>query len=93
MEHFSSNVRNERMKWSIAGFLPRRVAWITAILSLLLVPVHFHVSCDLSGIIGMYSYILLGITGVLSLADKTGRKAMPFGLAVIGIVAHTLCTH
>lgn len=82
-----------KTKWNMTGFSPRRVAWITAVMSLLLVPAHFYVSCDMSGRIAMSGYILLGITGVLSLADKTGKKALPFGVAIVGIVAHTLCTH
>jgi len=81
------------MKWRATGFSPRRVAWTTAVLSLLLVPAHFYVSCYLSGRVAMAGIGLLAITGLLSLADRTENRAIPFMLAVAGIVAHMLCTH
>jgi hypothetical protein len=74
-------------------FSPRRVAWVTAMLSVLLIPCHFFVSCDLSGRLAMSGIGLVFITGFFSLADKTGKKALPFGLAVVGLIGHTLCTH
>jgi len=75
------------------NFSPRRVAWATAILSVLLIPCHFFVSCDLSGRLAMSGIGLVFVTGIFSLADKTGRKTLPFGLAVVGLIGHILCTH
>ena len=74
-------------------FSARRMAWVTAVMSLLLIPGHFFVSCDLSGRLAMCGIGLVLITGMFSLADRTGKKALPFGLAVVGLVGHTLCTH
>lgn len=75
------------------GVSPRRVAWVAAVMSLLLIPCHFFVSCDLSGRIAMSGIGLVFITGMFTLADRTGKKALPFGLAVVGLIGHTLCTH
>ena len=74
-------------------FSSRRVAWVTACMSLLLIPCHCFVSCDLSGHLAMSGIGLVVITGLFSLADRTGKKALPFGLALAGLVGHTLCTH
>ena len=69
------------------------MAWVTAAMSLILIPTHFFVSCDLSGRVGMSGIGLVVITGLFTLADRTGKKALPFGLAVVGLIGHTLCTH
>lgn len=81
------------MERSMTEFSPRRIAWVTAILSLLLAPAHAWVSCQMSGQIALCGVTLVFITGILSLADKTGKKAIPFAIAVIGLMAHILCTH
>ena len=77
----------------VAGFSPRRVAWITASLSLALVPVHFYVSCEMSGRLACSDFGLLCLTIGLSVADRSGKKGSPIALAVIGFIAHGLCTH
>jgi uncharacterized membrane protein HdeD (DUF308 family) len=81
------------MNWSITGFNPRRVAWIVAVLSLLLVPIHLYVPCEASARVMMFGVALLFLTGFLEMADRSGKKAGPFWLALVAVVAHILCTH
>ncbi len=81
------------MKQEEMRFSPRRVAWVTSTLSVLLVPCHFWVSCALSGRLAISGIGLVVVTGLFNLADKTGKKALPFGFALVGLVGHTLCTH
>jgi hypothetical protein len=81
------------MSWSITGFNPRRVAWMTAVLSLLLLPIHFYVPCEASAIVMMFGIALLFLTGFLEIADRSGKKAGPFWLALVGVLAHSLVAH
>ncbi len=74
------------------SFSPRRVAWVTASISMLLVPVHFWVSCAVSGRLAIAGAVLVAITAMLSLADK-GKSGAPIGIALVSLVGHTLCTH
>ena len=81
------------MKWKIAGFSSRRVALVVAILSLALVPIHFFVSCEMSGLIWFCGKLLIAITGVLTMIDASGKMAFPLTLAVIALIGHLLFTH
>jgi len=81
------------MNWSITGFNPRRVAWMIAVLSLLLLPIHFYVPCEASAIVMMFGIALLFLTGFLEMADRSGKKAGPFWLALVGVLAHVMCAH
>lgn len=69
------------------------MAWVTAFLCVLLVPCHFWVSCGVSVRLFMSSFGLVVVTSVFSLADKSERKAWPFGLAIVGLMGHGLCAH
>jgi hypothetical protein len=81
------------MKWKLTGFSPHRVAWVSAILSLAMVPMHFYVSCEMSFRVSLCGVVLLVITGGLALIDRSRKTAKPLMLAVIGLVAHMMCVH
>jgi hypothetical protein len=81
------------MSWSITGFNPRRVAWMTVVLSLLLLPIHFYVPCEASAIVMMFGIAMLFLTGFLELADRSGKKAGPFWLALVSVLTHSLLAH
>jgi hypothetical protein len=81
------------MNLSMTGFSPRRVAWATAFLSLFLVPVHSHVPCEVSSLIMVFGIGLLLLTGILSLTDRSGKKVGPFWVALVAVLAHSLCVH
>lgn len=74
-------------------FSPQRVAWIAAVMSQLLIPCHFFVSCDRSDRLTLSVIGLVLISCQFTLADRTGKRTRLFGLAVVGMVAHTLSTH
>jgi hypothetical protein len=82
------------MELNVRGFSPRRVAVITAILSLTLVPVHFYVSCQMSEKVAIAGMVLFLLAGGLAVADRGGKgAAFPLVLAIVGFLAHGLCTH
>jgi uncharacterized membrane protein HdeD (DUF308 family) len=64
-----------------------------AVLSLLLVPIHFYVPCAASAIVMMFGIALLFLMGFLEMADRSGKKAGPFWLALLGVLAHVMCAH
>ena len=64
-----------------------------AVLSVLLVPIHFYVPCEASAIVMMFGIALLFLTGFLEIADRSGKKAGPFWLALVGVLAHSLLAH
>ena len=77
----------------LTGFSPRRVAWITASLTVALVPVHFFVSCEMSGRTCFASIILSVITVGLAVADQSGKQKYPILLALVGLIANMMCVH
>ncbi len=62
-------------------------------MSVLLVPCHFFVSCELSSRLAASGVGLMVVTGLFCLASKTGKKELPFGLAIVGLIGHVLFTH
>ena len=81
------------MKWSLTGFSAYRVAWVTAILSLALAPMHPYVSCEMSGRIALCGIVLFAITAILALVGGLGKTASPLELAALGLVVNMLLVH
>jgi hypothetical protein len=81
------------MKWNLAGFCPYRVAWVTAILSFALPPMHSYVSCEMSGRIALCGIVLFAVTAVLALVGGLGKVATPLTLATLGLVINMLFAH
>ena len=78
----------------IAGFYPRRMAFIIVGMIFALVPFHPFVSCHASGVIGGSAMILCVLVLVLGFMTPKGQgKLFPFVLAFFGVLLHGLCTH
>jgi hypothetical protein len=77
----------------VSGFSPRRIAWATAVLSWLLVPMHGFVSCGMSERLAAASMLLLLITGGLGLVNRNGMSLRALVLAILGLMANMLFTH
>ncbi len=82
-------------RFTIGGFSAKRVGYVAALISLAGVPVHFYVSCEMSGTIAEASIVLFLITGVLSLISPRGtpHRFYPLVLAFIAVIAHDVFTH
>jgi hypothetical protein len=85
----------QHLRFTLTGFSPSRVALVLCVLSFSLVPAHFYVSCQMSGVIGMTSLVLLAAVVVLCLASPKAapRRFLPLALALFAVLAHMLCTH
>ena len=68
----------------------RRLARIVTLTMFALVPVHFFVSCDGSGVVGGFSLILLFVVAGLSIVAR-GFKW--FGLALLAMLLHSMSMH
>lgn len=67
-----------------------RIARTIALTMFALVPVHFFVSCDASGTLAGFTFVLLLVVAGLSIV---ARRFKPFGLALIAMLLHVLSTH
>jgi hypothetical protein len=47
----------------------------------------------MSVIVMMFGIALLFLMGFLEMADRSGKKAGPFWLALLGVLAHVMCAH
>lgn len=85
----------EHLKFTVRRFSARRVGYLLAAVSFALVPAHFYVSCDMSGLIAGFDAILLLSTAVLSFAVPRGtpQRFRPVAFAFLAFIAHSLCTH
>jgi hypothetical protein len=80
-------------KFTIRGFSPKRMAYVLSLLSLALVPLHSHVSCEGSGVVGGMGAMLVFVAGILSYSQylqppEVPRSLGPFALAFVALVAH-----
>lgn len=84
---------SKTMNWSITGFSPGRVAWMTAIISLLLLNIHTCVLCETSGVLMLFGIALLFVTGFVTMADRSEKEFGPFWLALFAALVHSSCVH
>ncbi len=85
----------EHLRFRFHGFSSYRVAFVLAVGSFFLLPVHFQVSCDASGAVFSMSLFILAATLGLSftIPRQTPHRARPASLAFFAAIAHMLCTH
>ena len=85
----------EPLKFTIGGFSAKRVGYVLAVASFALVPAHFYVSCEMSGLTFGSGLILFLASSVLSFVIPRGtpHRFHPMALGFIAVVAHMLCTH
>ena len=76
-------------------FSAKRVGYLLAAVSFAFVPAHFYISCRMSGLVGIFSLVLLIITAGLSFLTPRGaqHRLRPMALTFIAVIAHMLCTH
>jgi len=75
------------------GFSPRRVAYALVAVMLATLPMHFVVSCEVSGRIVLSNAVLVVAVGILSCLGKDRKRLKPLCYAGIAIVFHVLCAH
>lgn len=80
---------------TLRGLSAKRVGYLLAAVSFAFVPVHFYISCRMSGLVGNFSLVLLIITAGLSFLTPRGaqHRLRPMALTVIAVIAHMLCAH
>lgn len=74
---------------------PRLTEYGLVIVSFALVPLHFFVSCQISGLINGLSVVLLLANAVLSCMIPRGvtQRFRPLAFSVLATVVHSLCVH
>ncbi|CAN5710271.1 hypothetical protein BH09VER1_BH09VER1_44250 [soil metagenome] len=81
------------LKIKLRGFSSRRVAWVLCLVSAILLPANFYVSCNASGTIGADAValaILAFLFCLISPAKTPGRfdpALFAFGLALLNALA------
>jgi hypothetical protein len=85
----------EHLRFTLGGFSAKRVGYVLVALSFGFVPVHFYVSCEMSGLVAGFGIILFLTTAALSLFVPKGspNRFRPLAFAFIAVVMHSLCTH
>jgi hypothetical protein len=85
----------DHLKLKLVGFSGYRVAYVLAVSSFFLIPLHFEVSCEVSGAIFGISLFVLFITLGLSffIPRTTPHRSRPATLALFAALAHMFCTH
>jgi hypothetical protein len=68
----------------------RRIARVITFVMFALVPLHFFVSCEGSGIVGGFSLMLLFPVAGLSIV---ARRFKWFGLALLAMLLHSMSMH
>lgn len=95
LAHFSliAHVREQWMKWEWTAFSTYRMSWLMAFLVVCLVPVHFFVPCDASGVLVNAGGVLLITTLALCIPGKGGGRFVPLCVAILGFLGHVCCAH
>ena len=85
----------EPLKSTFGGFSAKRVGYALAITSFAIVPAHFYVACEVSGLVSCFGIILFLATTALSFMVPRGTpgRFRPLGFAFSAVVTHSLCTH
>jgi hypothetical protein len=85
----------EHLRFALGGFSAKRVSYALAAMGFAFLPVHFYVSCEVSGLLAGFSIILFLITGVVSLIIPRGteHRFRPLVWAFVAVLANSLCSH
>lgn len=85
----------EQLTRATLGFSGKRVGYALSIVSLALIPLHFFVSCEGSGIVAGMAFFIFGVTIIFSLVNPPGTlgRFYPIITSLIALIGHSLCTH
>jgi hypothetical protein len=86
---------SEHLQFSLTGFSGKRVGYVVALTSFLLVPVHYYVSCEASGTVAGMSILLMALTPALCVFTPraTPHRFRPAAYALFAAVLHMLSSH
>jgi|RhiMethySRZTD1v2_1073278.scaffolds.fasta_scaffold3777622_1 hypothetical protein len=86
---------SEHLRFSVRGFSAKRVGYVLDALSFSLVPIHFRVPCEISGLLSGFGIILFFSTAVLTILVPRGtpKKFRPLGVAFVALLFNLLSTH
>ena len=71
----------------------RRLAYTVAVIMILIVPIHYFVSCRLSGLTFEVAFGLLVLNGVFCYVDHSGKGIRPFVVGAVTLLVHMFSTH
>jgi hypothetical protein len=85
----------EAFRFAIRGFSPKRMAYALSAMSLVLVPVHSYVACEVSGGIGGIGMMLAFGSGLLCwlIPKDAPHRLRPVAFALCVFLGHMVSIH